>query len=85
MKGEILLHLSHFYNKYLYKPAFVFKVFWLLWLLLFCFVVVLVVKYTQHKISYLNHFFFGCAARLAGSQFPDRGRNRGHSSESLES
>ena len=30
-------------------------------------------------------YFFGCATRLTGSQFPDRGLNLGHGSESLES
>ena len=29
--------------------------------------------------------YFGCAAQLAGSQFPDQGLNLGHGSESAES
>ena len=34
---------------------------------------------------YFIIFFFGHAAQLVGSQFPDQGLNMGHSSESTES
>ena len=34
--------------------------------------------------KFLNFLFFGCAAWLAGSEFPDQGLNPGHCSESAE-
>ena len=35
-------------------------------------------------VCFLFCFVFGCAAQLAGSQFPDQGLNLGHGSESPE-
>ena len=38
-----------------------------------------------HTAAKAIFFFFGCTARLVGSQLPDQGLNPGHSSESPES
>ena len=38
------------------------------------------------EICYIvNFFFFGCAAWLTGSQFPNQGLNPAHDNESTES